>query len=239
MVPMHLSLAQVYSRDADTLTLWCFLVQNGAEGPALPVRMLTQGPCDGLRINQPAMPARGTLGVVAALDGDCRSMVWLGSLPLNGQDAITVLPGQQNIAYQSHWSGFYSMLDEGGNFTARFPDGSALQVGTAQPLTRHIVGTNGLRQIVDFPDSERTNNVPSPFPFSYTSPTGAKFALDGAGNVSVSGASISIFGNTTVNGNLVVSGDVTSNDNNIVLSTHIHGGVQTGAGSTAAPTPNT
>src|SRR5271156_1588319 len=109
MVPRHISKAQVISQDPDNYSVIVSLSQNAGEGPTTSVRVLTPGPLDGLLISQPPLPRRGTLGIVAALDGDPRSMVWLGALPLNAQDAITVVPGSQNINFHSHFSGFYEL----------------------------------------------------------------------------------------------------------------------------------
>lgn len=65
-------------------------------------------------------------------------------------------------------------------------------------------------------------------------------SLDGAtkitlqdGQAVITAASVVINGNLTVDGTITASGDVTGA--NISLSTHTHGGVQTGGGSTGTP----
>ena len=199
MIPHTLSKAQVVSVNPDTNSVLVYLAQQAGEGPAVEVKVLTAGPCDGLRIKQAPLPTRGTLGVVAALDGDARSMIWLGALPLNAQDAITTLTGNNSIDYHAHWSGYYSLMDDLGNSTQVFPDGTEIVVGTANTPTRHIVGPQGTRQSVPVLPADRVAVTPGPFPFKYSSPAGATVLVDSAGNISVSGQTVNIWGATNIN----------------------------------------
>ena len=66
-----------------------------------------------------------------------------------------------------------------------------------------------------------------------TSDDGASKIILQNGQAVITASSTVINGNLTVNGTITASGDVTGA--NISLSTHTHGGVQTGGGSTGAP----
>lgn len=57
--------------------------------------------------------------------------------------------------------------------------------------------------------------------------------LHTAGSVQINANTITLNGNTTLNGSLTVSDDVTAKG--IALATHTHGGVQAGPGSTGTP----
>lgn len=228
MIPGTLTKAQVISTNPDLYSVNVYLASQAGEGPVSPVRVLVTGACDGVRINQTSLPQPGTLGVVAALDNDARTLVWLGALPLNANDAITVLPGQSAVEYLAHWSGYYSILDQGGNLTQEFPDGTTFQVGpTANTPTKHVVnGTTGLRELISVAQSDRVASVPSAFPCSYTHPTGTKISVDISGNVTIYGASnITVSGqtnilveSTTINVNGTTSVDITAPAINIGAS---------------------
>ena len=92
------------------------------------VRMGLHGPADGLRVNHPAMPGRGTEGIVLFPFGDNRNGVWICSLYVQQMDALTS-DTDQFLEYNSHRSGHWRMLDGQGNFTESFADGSSLVVG--------------------------------------------------------------------------------------------------------------
>lgn len=55
----------------------------------------------------------------------------------------------------------------------------------------------------------------------------------GSNTVTLTEAGINIVGNTTITGNLAVTGTTTMQG--ILFNTHVHGGVQTGAGNTGTP----
>lgn len=268
MIPGSLTKAQVVSVNADMYSVNVFLASQAGEGPSMLVRVLCPGTCDGVRINQLPLPTPGTLGVVAALDNDARSLVWLGALPANANDAITVLNGQINVNYQSHWSGFYSLMDQVGNLTQEYPDGTQIQVGpTVNTPTKHVVGTAGTRELVPVTQSDRVSVVPSPFPVSLTHATGTKINIDSSGNVTIQSANnVTVSGQTnilvecptinisgsssvtitsstvTVSGNLEVTGTITGGTNgtdSISLQNHVHSGVQTGSGDTGPPVAGT
>ncbi len=65
--------------------------------------------------------------------------------------------------------------------------------------------------------------------------TPANLTATVGGTASVTAPTINLTGNVNITGNLVVTGTVTNASKNIG-STHTHGGVQTGAGTTGAPT---
>ncbi len=248
MIPRGISKAQVISQDPDNYSVNVSLSQQAGEGPAISVRVLTPGPLDGLLIKQPPLPRRGTLGVVGALDGDSRSMVWLGALPLNGQDAITVVPGSQNVDYHGHFSGSYYLMDDIGNTTWVWPDGSSVVMGsTSGTPTRHIINSEGLRVLVPLTTAERVPNPPSAFPFTYTGANGAVVNVDSEGNISVMGTTllitaptVTIVGDVTVQGTLTATEEIHTNLNGgIDLSAHLHSGVTSGASNTKPPVPGT
>ncbi len=65
--------------------------------------------------------------------------------------------------------------------------------------------------------------------------TPADLTATAGGTASVTAPTINLTGNVNITGNLVISGTVTNATKNIG-STHTHGGVQTGAGTTGVPT---
>jgi len=214
----------------------------------LPARVLIHGPCDGLRIKQEALPGRGTVGLVVAVNGDPRSLVWLGAIPANVQDAITTGPGDDFVKYESHWSGFYSMMDEAGHYTSVFPDGSSLTIGalTLPTTYRHIIGTDGKQDRVPMQPGDRVKNVPGAFPFQFSAANGITIKGDVKGNLTISGQeNIRI---TTTNEIIIntpakiLEGNTTQPTYRLVderlialFNSHTHGGVETGPGESSGP----
>jgi hypothetical protein len=192
--------AQVSATDPDNYSVYCFLCTQAGQGPTVPVRVLVPGACDGVRINQAALPGRGTIGVVGALDGDPRALVWLGAVPANANDGINTIPGQNNLEHMKHFSGYWELLDEAGNTTMYWPDSSNMVIGpTSGVLNNHRV-VNGTRQVQTLAPGGITANKPSPFPVTFTHSTGTYINIDPSGNVTVSSvAAINASAATTIN----------------------------------------
>jgi hypothetical protein len=180
------------------------------------VRMAYAGPADGLRVNHKAMPGRGTEGIVVFPGGDNRNGFWLGSIYASAMDALTT-DTDQFMEYDSHWSGHFRLLDQGGNLTESFADGSFQQVGagTTVPDTfRHTVDSAQKRQTTQLSADQRVSNPPSPFNITLKHKSGTTLAVNPSGNVTVSGAaqatSTHIFNGTTTQidsqGNLSING---------------------------------
>lgn len=178
------------------------------------VRMSYEGPADGLRVSHKAMPGRGTEGIVVFPAGDNRNGFWLKSIYTQAMDALTT-ETDQFLEYDSHWSGHYRILDQDGNKTESYADGSFLQVGvgTSPPSTsRHIVDARQFRQVTPVPQDQRVPNPPAPFNFTLRHISGTVAAIDPTGNVTVSGAPgaslAHSFGGTTLE--IDSSGNVTA-----------------------------
>jgi hypothetical protein len=181
------------------------------------VRTSYDGPADGLRVSHKALPGRGTEGIVVFPGGDNRNGFWLKSIYASAMDALTT-DTDQFLEYDSHWSGHYHILDQNGNFTESFADGSFLQVGTGTappPTFRHTVDSQTQRrQTTPLSQSERVPSPPSPFNLTLKHISGTTTAIDPVGNTTVSGAAgaalTHVFGGTTLkidaSGNLSATG---------------------------------
>ena len=157
----------------------------GGSGPTLPVDVGTHGPRDGLRVEQPPLPTKGTRGLIAFPHGDHRNGIWICSISGPLHDALTSRNGLENVSYQSHFSGFWRMLDEGGNLTIAWPDGSSLTVGVAPQPTRHIVTAGQQRQTVPFTQGQRVASTPSPMPLVYNHASGLTLTISAGGAVTL------------------------------------------------------
>jgi len=185
--------------------------------------VMSNGAADAYRFDQNELPTPGTWGIVIMPNGDDRNAVWIGSINVAAIDAINSSgPGSDPyMRYLAHYSGFYRILDQDGNFFARFPDGTSVQVGdsTTEPVTyRHTLGgSDGQQRIsVVYPDSDRVTPVPSPFNAQLKHPSGTQVTIGPSGNVSLlvaSGASFQFsdpsgFGITKDGaGNIVINGN--------------------------------
>lgn len=229
-----------------------------------PVRMLTHNSADGLRINQKPLPGIGTWGVIGFPHGDERNAVWMGSFHPSALDAITTQNDALDpfIDYESHFSGFWKMLDGAGNFSMQFPDGSAMIVGAGTDLPelfRHTVDASGAQVQIPFTHAERVPNKPTPFNFQLTTAKGTVFGVDPDGNVTVTGATGAgctlSFGGASLN--ISSTGVVTLNTESVFnielagagatdalalvsklvtwLAAHTHGGVTPGSGASGQP----
>lgn len=192
MVPI-LTQAIVLSQDPTTGGL--NVAFPSGQVAAYPVKFGYHGPADGVRINHPAMPGRGTWGLVAFPGGDDRAGVWIASVYNAMQDARTT-NSDGFLEYNSHFSGYYTTLDKTGQQVTFFPDGSSLIMGadTARPPTfRHVVDDKQFPQLQSFSDGERVPNPPTPFSLNWRMASGVTLVTDPAGNCTIStGAGVAI-----------------------------------------------
>ncbi len=168
-----------------------------------PVRVLRQGPADGLRGEQKSLPTRGTWGIVAFIYGDVRNGIWLGSYDAVLIDSITTSDGEPFTEYSSHWSGAYEILTDNGEWCKSFPDGTYVlcTADNAKPATyRHIVNPDQTVSQISVSDAARTPNPPASRYYTIHTASGTEISVDPSGNLSGT-----VAGNLTVN----VSGTTT------------------------------
>jgi hypothetical protein len=199
------------------------------------VRTSHEGLADGLRVNHKSLPLRGTEGIVVFPSGDNRNGIWLKSIYVQGMDALTTNT-DQFLDYDSHWSGHFHLLDQFGNFTESFADGTFLQVGsgTTVPATfRHTIDQQQNRQTTPLPQNQRVPNPPAPFNLTFKHITGTTVAVDPSGNVTATGAAGAAlthsFGGTTLQ--IDKSGNVTANGAQGATLTFSFGGTTMSIGS--------
>lgn len=165
-----------------------------ADGQVVPysVQVIINGPADPFAVNQVELPRRGTKGIVLFPNRDIRSGVWLGAYNPNLNNAICSPPQTPFENLFSHWNGAYEYMDQTGNYTKWFTDGTYLQVAqstTLPTLHRNVYnGSNagtgaGTRQT--YPTSARIVHQPSPFNVYLSHPTGTTLLVDTSGNVNV------------------------------------------------------
>lgn len=252
----HLAHAQVTAQDAGNRTL-TILLRDGQMLSHVPV--LHYGPADGVRINQAALPGRGNVGVVALLNGDINSAVWLGAFQSALMDAVGS-PTDPFLEYQSHFSGYWSSLTSSGATTQTWPDGTQVVVGTEFSPQRHIVSGTGQRVSVPFTQTERVPNPPGAFPVQLIHASGTEVEIDSSGNLTVSGVgTISITSPSTIS--IAATGNITINSQGTIhaqapsiylddggttqpiclqalqtwIESHVHSGVQAGGSDTGPP----
>lgn len=188
-----------------------------------PVRVGLNNAADGLRISQRPLPGIGTWGIVAFPYGDERNGTWLCSILPSSIDAITTNNDKLDpfLDYESHFSGYWSLLDGLGNMSMQWPDGSYFTVasGTALPtLYRHTVDGNQAQQKTPLTHAERVSNVPNPFVMQYVSAAGTSVVVDVSGSVTVSGATNATM-DLTFNGahiNVDTSGNISLNTTGVI-----------------------
>lgn len=232
---MDIIAARVMSQNAQTRQL---TVMTALSSELLTVRVLHYGPFDGLRINQNPLPGRGTMGVVLFPYGDIRNGVWLGAISQNFVDAVTSDDGSYFDDYEAHWSGFWKLLQQTGELSTVFPDGTSILVGnTAVPATyHHTVNTKNQQERVALTQSERVPKPPTAFPMAinHVSGTIVQIAANGDVSINAGSASVTISGGTI---NLDTANLMINGTNFITLfNDHTHGGVTTGSSDTSAPT---
>lgn len=248
MYPL-LTQAQVISQDPATGGL--NIVLPSGQMCAYPVRFGYYGPADGMRVNHPALPGRGTWGLVAFPGGDNRAGVWLNSFYSQFIDARTSNT-DAFMEYNSHFSGFYETLSKIGQRVQRYPDGTTIIIGadtTPPPVHRHVVNPVQRQVLQEFTDAERVPSPPSPFNvlLTHASGTSAQIAPDGTVTVN-SGAGQTIF-QMTPEGIINITAGTQINIGGIVetlfrlmdermiaiYNNHTHGGVQAGGDVTGVP----
>jgi len=257
----HLTQAVVLSQVPDQQAL--YVMQRNGEALAYPVQVLFPGPCDGLRIKQPALPGRGTLGVIAFLNCDTRSGIWLGAIAPSLTDAISSPADSPFLDYESHWSGYWRALDETGSTTTTWPDGTQAIVGSGFSPTKHVQDASGKRVSVprtaaDYP------TPPSPLAMTINHKSGASVEITAAGAVNLTtaaGQAATITANSGIvqidsSGNVSITSPGTIHAKAPAISLddggttqavllaafqtwvqgHVHGGVTSGGANTGTPT---
>jgi hypothetical protein len=236
-----LTVGQVYAHAPDNGGVRVILRSSGQD-PGYVVRMGYVGPADTLRIRQRPLPTRGSWGLIAFPYGDIRNGVWICTILPSLADALTSTASGVSdldpfIDYESHYSGFWKMLDGLGQLSMQFPDGSSFVVGsgTALPTTyRHTVTSGNVREKIPFVTADRIPNPPSPYALTLAMKSGATISVDASGNTSVSTvgnisaiasgtASITASGNVTA---VSASGSVSLTDgkgSNFTLSNDTNG----------------
>lgn len=198
------------------------LVTSGIQmGPYIPVKVLYNGAADALRINQKPLPGIGTHGTVIFPYGDARNGEWLGATYPSGMDAIQS-DGTDTapfVDYESHYSGYWKLLDGLGQLATVFPDGSSFTVGAASGVpvpNRHIVEGN-VRSAQPLTQGQRVASVPPPFTLT--------LGLSATGKL-----------NLTVNGAVPTDFYVLVSKFIAQFNTHTHTDVTPGSSNTGPPT---
>lgn len=218
----------------------------------LGVRMLIHGPADGVRVNHAALPGRGTWGIVVFPYGDPRNGLWIGSFYPSQQTAYTSID-DPFLEYNSHFSGAYETLDQTGQWTKSFPDGTFIQVSgvsasVAKPaMHRQTVDPQQNQKLTPFTDGQRVPNKPAPRTLTIHHATGASVVIDDQGNVIVSsaqGKNVTVVSDTEIDvtaplvkltGDLHVTGEVVAGfggSDQVGLQSHVHGHGTAAAGTT-------
>ncbi|MDE3023424.1 MAG: hypothetical protein KGI54_16510 [Pseudomonadota bacterium] len=184
---MQIGIAQVLTQSPpDKL----YVVLKSGQIPGYPIRTLLNGPADALRVHQTPLPTPGSWGVVLFPAEDYRNGVWLGSYYAQNNTAFNSTENPQDD-YYSHYSGFWSLLDESGNQSLNFPDGTSINIsssGTSPATTRQVVNTDQTQSSVTFDASHRVSSTPSPFVVSIKHPTGASATINSDGSISLNAA---------------------------------------------------
>jgi phage baseplate assembly protein gpV len=230
---MDIISARVMSQNAPARQL---TVMTALSSELLTVRVLHYGPFDGLRVKQTQLPGRGTMGVVLFPYSDMRNGIWLGAISQNLVDAVTSDDGAYFDDYEAHWSGFWKLLQQTGELTTVFPDGSEVLVGnTTAPTTyHHTVNPQNQQERVALTQAERVPTPPAAFPMTVNHASGTVIQIDANGNATINAgsASVTISGGTI---NLDTANLMINGTNFITLfNQHVHPDPE--GGDTGAPT---
>lgn len=233
---MHAAYGTVTALDPTNYRVFVLLegVATG-QGPTVPVDIGTHGPRTPLLIHQSPLPTVGTRGVVLFPRADPRNGVWICSVagPLNS--ASTTRPGFAQVKYDSEWSGYWHLRDNGGNEVVTWPDGSSLTVGTAPVPTRTVLSPSQAPVQQTFGQAQRVATPPSPFPLTLKTASGVTISTDVSGNVTIQVPStsqvVNIGGLGETLHKLVTDVFVS------LFNSHTHGNVQPGGSNTGPPTP--
>lgn len=168
--------AQVVSVDSNEWSM--NVVFQSVQMPGIPVRPVSHGYADTLRVRQDPLPSPGTWGIVVFPYGDTRNGRWLGATYTQGNDALVV--GDPDRRYEAHASGAWETLDGQGNYTKVNADGSSLVIGnsgTVPAVTRNVVNEQQVRAPITYPQDTRRKSAASPLPWVISVADGGTFTI--------------------------------------------------------------
>ena len=168
-----------------------YVLMKSGQIPGWPVKVLNQGPCDPLRVKQNPLPTPGTWGLVVFSGEDYRNGFWVGSYAAQGNTAFNSTANPQDD-YHSHYSGYWDLLDQSGNKSINFPDGTSINVSAsgASPTTyRQAINPQQKPESVEFTAAQRNPNPPTAFYITINHPSGASVTVTPAGEIIVDAAS--------------------------------------------------
>jgi len=186
MMPL-ITIGQVVSHAPDAGGVNVTL-RTSAGAPSLPVRMLYDV-VDALRVSQRPLPEIGSWGVLTFPYGNSQNGFWLGAFAPSAMSAISTFgtATDPRTDYESHWSGWWRMLDGEGQETTVFPDGSSIVIGlgTAVPVPNRFTTENNARIKVPFTQAERVPDPPTPFQVTINLANGLSILVNAAGQLSI------------------------------------------------------
>lgn len=228
--------AVVIAQNAEEHSVQCSFTSTG-QGPGFPVQMLYNGTADALRISQRPLPVQGTWGLVAVPSGDLRNAIWLGAYYPSQMNAITSDASSPFIDYEAHPSGFWRMLDDDGQLSMQFPDGSSVLVasgGSLPTVYRHVVTDGNAQERVPVQLSDRVPSISSPFTVTVNLASGAKITVDQSGNVTFDIPGTSLFG-VSQNGGALTDSLALVSKLISAFNNHTHSGVIAGTDTSGPP----
>ena len=195
-----------------------YVLLRSGQVPTQPVKVGFDGPADGLRVRQDALPTRGTWGVIVFPNNDPRNGVWIKSIYTQSQDAITSASDEPFTHYIAEWSGYWEHRDStNGDETRVFPDGTSITIsesGQIPTTYRHIVNPDQSQSRVELTQAERVPNPPSPKYISINTASGVSIVIAPNGAITLNTPSTATLtasswtfnGPVTWNGNMQVNG---------------------------------
>jgi len=207
-----LTVGQVVALDPEQRLL-TIVLRTSFQSFGVPVKM-GHSVFDALRVSQRPMPGRGTWGLIAFPYGDDRNGIWLCAMPPSFIDAVTTTtsgapaPTDPFIDYESHFSGWWRLLDGTGNEAIEWSDGTSLVIGSGTSLPtvyRHTVDSGQNRQKIPFLPADRIPTPPSAYNITLATKSGITFSVSASGAVTVSGATANPF-TIAINGTTFVIG---------------------------------